>query len=428
MTCYLGLVGCSTFGKKSQGASADPPPASGGSTDWASRPGGGGTQGYVERPPPAAVSGVLAGRVIESYDRNPPPAFIRVVPAGSSGPAEAPTEVATDAQGFFMIRGLQPGQHYQLIARTRDGPKLAGQVWATPPDARVLITMSEGLYTQATPPAPPPPEIPGPKPAPPPAQPAPSFPDGSAKDGAGNKPADGKPSQGSGVRGQGTGNTEQGNADSDANGQRRSETRLQDMASRGYANNPPTASVPPQAKSDRPVAQPMPAAEATLPAVPTRVPSCVLTGRQLENFALRDLNGQPWEYRTQHRGKLVLLDFWATWCLPCKAAISHLRILQHNHGRYGLEVIGIAYEYDAPFQEQVRKVQSVRDTWGINYQLLMGSDMMHCPVKTQFQVRAFPTLVLLDQDSRIIWRCDDPLTSERIQELEALIMQQLRQR
>ena len=109
----------------------------------------------------------------------------------------------------------------------------------------------------------------------------------------------------------------------------------------------------------------------------------------------------------------------------CDLTSAHL---QHNYGRYGLEVVGIAYEHDAPFQEQVRKVQSVRDTWGINYQLLMGSSMLYCPVKTQFEVRGFPTLVLLDQNSRIIWRCDDGLTAEKLQDLELIVKQQLRLR
>ena len=54
-------------------------------------------------------------------------------------------------------------------------------------------------------------------------------------------------------------------------------------------------------------------------------PSCVLTGQQLYNFALTDLNGQPWEFRN-HRSKLVLLDFWGSWCMHCLNSIPHLRI------------------------------------------------------------------------------------------------------
>jgi thiol-disulfide isomerase/thioredoxin len=423
MVCCLGPVGCNTFGKKSQ-EKQDQPSASAGGTGNA--PLGG--PGYAERTQPSTVSGVLAGRVLDSYDRNPPPAFIKVVLASANnGSAQDPVEVATDGQGFFAIRGLQPGQHYQLIARTRDGsPRLAGTVWATPPNPRILIYMSEDLYTQNTPPAPPPPELPGQKPSPRP-QPTPAFPKNSATEQNGAAGADGnrdpsKPSSSSIPQQRAAELGAPIRIDGASSPQAPSDVRMQDMVrGQGYANVPPVASIPAQSTQGEGSSGPA----ASLPAVPTRVPSCVLTGKELDNFALRDLSGQPWEYRTQHRGRLVLLDFWGTWCLPCRAAITHLRILQHNYGRYGLEVVGIAYEYDAPFQEQVRKVQSVRDTWGINYQLLMGSNMLYCPVKTQFEVRNFPTLVLLDQNSRIIWRCDDGLTSDKLQDLEHLVNQQL---
>src|SRR5207247_759533 len=95
-----------------------------------------------------------------------PPTYIQVVPAQDSQGAKSPAvDVATDSQGYFTIQGLQAGQHYQLIARTRDEPKLAGTTWATPPNPRLLIFVSQDFATTNTPPAPPPPAVPGRKPA-----------------------------------------------------------------------------------------------------------------------------------------------------------------------------------------------------------------------------------------------------------------------
>jgi thiol-disulfide isomerase/thioredoxin len=151
----------------------------------------------------------------------------------------------------------------------------------------------------------------------------------------------------------------------------------------------------------------------------------VLTGRQLDNFALYDIDGHTWEYRTSRRGKIVLLDFWGTWCTPCRAAIPHLRILQSNFGKLGLEVIGIEYEKDGSPQEQIRRVRNVCDTTRVNYRILLGSDIYNCPVKTQFGVRNFPTLILLDENSRIAWRFEGLPDNEKLQELEVIIKQHL---
>jgi thiol-disulfide isomerase/thioredoxin len=149
----------------------------------------------------------------------------------------------------------------------------------------------------------------------------------------------------------------------------------------------------------------------------------MLVGDRLDNFALYDLNGQPWEYR-QHRGRLVLLDFWETRCLPCQHAIPHLRSLQEAYGQWGLEVVGIAYE-EGDFWSQVQKVQQVKGRLGVNYRLLLGSDRPTepCPVRKQFRVRAFPTLFLLEND-QIIKRWEG-LDGEDWKVLELLVRQRL---
>jgi thiol-disulfide isomerase/thioredoxin len=170
------------------------------------------------------------------------------------------------------------------------------------------------------------------------------------------------------------------------------------------------------------VAMPWPGAPGSAAPARPPVPYCQLTGRQLYNFALNDLNGQPWEFR-QHRGRLVLLDFWGTWCLPCQNAIPHLRILQHQYGPAGLEVIGIAYETGTLLQ-QIQRVNLVAGRLQVNYRLLLGGDRDRCPVRTQFQVSAWPTLVLLDETGTIVWRSEgvDP---QKWQDLDLVIRQRL---
>lgn len=154
-----------------------------------------------------------------------------------------------------------------------------------------------------------------------------------------------------------------------------------------------------------------------LPLGPTPVPSCVLVGNQLDNFALRDLNGDPWEFRRNRRGQLTLLDFWQTSCGPCLQAVPRLVQLQKTYGPYGLEVVGIAYERGTQ-AEQVQKVRAVRGRYTINYTTLLGGDGERpCPVRTQFGVQFFPTTVLVDERGRILWRAEG-LDQRSLSELE----------
>lgn len=414
--CCLGLIGCSVFGKKAStqpNAPAGPTPSTAPADPLASN-----------STVPASAGGILAGRVIDSYDHRPPPTYIQVVPASDSrGPKAAPIEVATDTQGFFTIQGLQTGQHYQLIARTRDNnPRLAGSAWATPPNPRLLIYISEDFASANTPAAPGPPVIPGQKGT------------GTNPSGAGNDPtkppSSSVPPQrpadiGNPIRVPETGRVEDGSPN---DGTPATGVRTQDVVAEpnGYARTDPVLNVGP-ADGVQPSVLPSQTIPIPppVPALATRVPSCVLTGRQLDNFALNDLAGRPWEYRG-HRTKLMLVDFWGTWCVPCRQTIPHLNILQNRYGPYGLKIVGIAYEYGT-LAQQTRKVQDVHDHLGINYQLLLGSDMITCPVKTQFGIANFPTLVLIDENSRIIWR-NEGLNSDKLQELDSLIKRQLRGR
>jgi thiol-disulfide isomerase/thioredoxin len=153
---------------------------------------------------------------------------------------------------------------------------------------------------------------------------------------------------------------------------------------------------------------------------PARVPSCVLVGKQLINFALNDVNGQPWEYKTNRRGKLVLLDFWRTDCIPCRDTIPLLTRLQNLYGNQGLEVIGIAVESGGTAQEQAYKVNRLARQLNVNYRQLLSSSAV-CPVRSEFRVEAVPTTVLLDQNGNIIWQHQGTPDRYKADELDRLI-------
>jgi thiol-disulfide isomerase/thioredoxin len=347
------------------------------------------------------LNGILAGQVIDSFNQRPAGVYIQVQEAGQV--AAAPVEVAADSQGYFTIQSLQPGHHYQLTARLKNGDRLmAGTTYATPPDPKVLIRISEDFATTTTPLPPSAPNVPG----------------GSTPGAdSGWSPLGSRPQTGAGPRRA---------ADIGppvAAPPNQAPLRPESITQNGLAMNSPTlADIPPQGRGypyHRPGAENL-----TMPAIGQAVvPSCVLTGQTLSNFALLDISGQPWEYQKNHRGRLTLIDFWGTWCAYCMQAIPHLNMLQDRYGPAGLEVIGIAYE-DGNFLQQVAKVNRARQMRQIRYQVLLGGDRDRCPVRTQFAVLNWPTLVLLDETGRIIWRCEG-LDAQQLRELDVILHQRL---
>jgi thiol-disulfide isomerase/thioredoxin len=97
-------------------------------------------------------------------------------------------------------------------------------------------------------------------------------------------------------------------------------------------------------------------------------PATVL-GQKVEapQFELRDLNGRKVRL-SDYRGKVVLINFWATWCPPCRAEMPDLIRLQREHGKDGLQIIGVTYP-----PEQRARVRRFARTLKVNYPIVLGT-------------------------------------------------------
>jgi peroxiredoxin len=109
-------------------------------------------------------------------------------------------------------------------------------------------------------------------------------------------------------------------------------------------------------------------------------------------FALKDANGHT-VHLSDYKGKVILLDFWATWCGPCKIEIPWFKDFERENKDKGFAVLGVAMDQDGwdvvkPFAHQL----------GINYRIVMGDDSI---AELYGGVEALPTTFLIDREGRI---------------------------
>lgn len=114
--------------------------------------------------------------------------------------------------------------------------------------------------------------------------------------------------------------------------------------------------------------------------------------RKAPDFALRDADGKLVRL-SDYRGKVVLLNFWATWCTPCRFEIPWFVEFQRQYKDAGLEVLGISMDEDG--WEVVRPFVT---RFGVNYRILMGDDMV---AQLYGGVDSLPTTFLIDRQGRI---------------------------
>jgi thiol-disulfide isomerase/thioredoxin len=112
-------------------------------------------------------------------------------------------------------------------------------------------------------------------------------------------------------------------------------------------------------------------------------------------FTLPDLGGEP-RAITDWDGKVVLLNFWASWCPPCRREIPAFIDLQADFGPEGFTVVGVAID-------EKQAVVDFVDPLGVNYPVLMG-DRGGIEIAEAYGNRlgVLPYSVLIDRDGRIV--------------------------
>lgn len=111
-----------------------------------------------------------------------------------------------------------------------------------------------------------------------------------------------------------------------------------------------------------------------------------------------DFEGRTWTAEDL-AGRVVLLDFWATWCAPCLAELPHLRDLHERYGDRGLVIIGVAL--DAIERRDLRSFLLRHD---VDWPQVHERDGTGAAFAQRFAVEAVPVTVLVDREGRMIAR------------------------
>ena len=131
-------------------------------------------------------------------------------------------------------------------------------------------------------------------------------------------------------------------------------------------------------------------------------------GQLAPDFQLKDLNGKTLQL-SDFRGKVVLLNFWATWCPPCQEEMPWFIDLQQRYGPQGLQVIGVAMEDSEP-----KVIGVFTKKLGVNYPIVLGKEAV---AKAYGGIDFLPNTFYIGRNGRIVSRVQGIIDRKETEEM-----------
>lgn len=125
-------------------------------------------------------------------------------------------------------------------------------------------------------------------------------------------------------------------------------------------------------------------------------PSGSRPGQSAVDITLKDLDGKTVNL-SEFKGRVVMLNFFATWCPPCKAETPDFIELQNEHGPDGLTIVGISLD-----QKGVDSVKEFSREFKINYPILYAGPQAQEIIDSVGGFRGIPTTVIINREGKIV--------------------------
>jgi thiol-disulfide isomerase/thioredoxin len=132
-----------------------------------------------------------------------------------------------------------------------------------------------------------------------------------------------------------------------------------------------------------------------LGALAASTPAFAQSAQPAPPFAVRDLEGRTVKLQDL-KGKPVVLDFWATWCAPCRASMPELDAIQDRYADRGLVVLGLSLD-----EEGTAPVKKFVDRLGVKFRIALANEKM---LAQYGPIRSAPTTVFINRKGMVVRR------------------------